>query len=750
MASLPQNMDPLTAIGFAGNIVAFVDFTAKLLNAAHTLYVSTAGTTAENLELELLGDHLQLLAAKASSTSQLVSFSKGLSQEDAALFDLAAQCDDLANQLMSLLNGLKVQGRHKKWKSFYQALRSARHASEIEAIQKRLDRIGAQMTSHLLLQRHDRIVEKLESMEAESRSQAINRDQDILDLRLAVENTFRRLQAEKDQSINDLGSLAKMVTYAETMAKYSHEQDILRYLRFDAMNHRQLVINPAHAATYSWVFGTSSPFVNWLRSNNTLYWVSGKPGSGKSTFMKYASTHDLLPQHLQVWAERQTTVVASFFFWNLGKNELQKSQEGLLRSILYQILRQQPGLVEVVYPKQHGNNMDHVPEFGDRTASSIPIDQLLATVEKLAATLSTSDVKYCFFVDGLDEYEGKPNDIISLIKLLKNTLHVKMCVSSRPWNEFEREFGQDISAKLYMQDLTRHDIESYVRDTFEKDIGFQEFLEENEEDTLDLIDAIVTGANGVFLWVRLVVQSLLEGLTNADRVSDLRRRLNSIPSELDEFFERILFGIDNFYQQQTSHFFRVTLQAKTTLPLMCYWFMDQEENAGEEPEYALNLAVQPLTVQKTTIRLKQMRKRLNACCKGLLEVQFYESTDDDHSSLASSVLFNWKVDFLHRTVKDFLQTPEMEKLLRKWEAPSFNADTAICGAILAQIKTAPQEEEYFSEKGPITKMLGTFYCHVSSGQPRLMQELRVTLEQQRSACGMHVQVPDGRIQIKHF
>ncbi|KAI2617968.1 hypothetical protein GGS26DRAFT_575604 [Hypomontagnella submonticulosa] len=732
-------MDPLTAVGFASNIVAFVDFTSKLLRAAHTLYVSAAGTTAENLELETLAEHLQLLAKKTAPTSQLRYSSQPLSKEDAALHDLATQCEDLSNQLLVILNSFKVQGRHKKWKSLYQAIRSSRHAAEIDAIQNRLDRIGAQMSSHLLLQRYEKLFEKLESMEAENRRQAINRSQDIGDLWIAMDNTFKQLRLDRDRNNQNMGSLTQIVTHAGKMLRYSHEQDVLRYLRFESMDDRQFAINPAHAVTYSWVFDNDSDFVNWLRSDDNLFWVSGKPGSGKSTFMKYASEHRLLIEHLKVWAGNQTMIVAHFFFWNLGRQQLHKSQEGLLRSILYQIFRQQPGLIVQAYPQQHSIGVASPPVGRELSKDTIPISELLAAVNTISDGLANSNSKYCFFIDGLDEYEGKPNDIISLVKLLKDTLQVKMCVSSRPWNEFEKVFGEDNPNKLYIQDLTRGDIEEYVRDTFERDSGFQEFLEDNDEETLetlDLVSDIVNGANGVFLWVRLVVQSLLEGITNADRVIDLRRRLHSMPKDLNDFFDRILFGVDNFYKQQTSHFFQVTLIAHVTLPLICYWYMDQEDDENDEPEYALGLAIQPLTVQRTTIRLKQMRKRLNACCKGLLEVQFYDSNEDNDALLASSVLFNWKVDFLHRTVRDFLRTPDMQEKLQTWAAPKFNADSAICGAILAQIKTAPQEEEYYKPRGPVEKLSRAFHHHIGPSRGRLMTEYSTTIGQQMSACGI--------------
>jgi polynucleotide 5'-kinase involved in rRNA processing len=38
--------------------------------------------------------------------------------------------------------------------------------------------------------------------------------------------------------------------------------------------------------TFKWVFDRSS-FSNWLQEGTGLFWVNGKPGSGKSTLMKY-------------------------------------------------------------------------------------------------------------------------------------------------------------------------------------------------------------------------------------------------------------------------------------------------------------------------------------------------------------------------------------------------------------------------------------------------------------------------------
>jgi hypothetical protein len=370
----------------------------------------------------------------------------------------------------------------------------------------------------------------------------------------------------------------------------------------------------------------------------------------------------------------------------------------------------------------------------------LSVEKLLSAFQRVKSGLTTSQIRYFFLIDGLDEYQGKPADIIRVVEILRESPHVKVCVSSRPWNEFENVFGRGDSRKIYMENLTRNDIEQYVRATFEHDPSFREMRDEDNDTCASLIKEIVDGAKGVFLWVRLVVQSLLEGITNADRMVDLGRRLHSLPTDLEEYFTRIVFTVDPFYRQRTAHFFQVAIQAQATLPLMLYWFMDQQDPV----DYAMRLDIRPLSMQATNLHLKQIRKRLNACCKGLLEVQFYDTSDAAESSLSSSVLFNWKVELLHKTAKEFLVSEKMQRQLQEWAPAGSDPHLSICSAVLAQIKTAPQEEEYWREDGPVEKIYALFLGHsVAIDDMRskeLCASLRLNLEQiikeQKAKCGM--------------
>jgi hypothetical protein len=231
------------------------------------------------------------------------------------------------------------------------------------------------------------------------------------------------------------------------------------------------------------------------------------------------------------------------------------------------------------------------------------------------------------------------------------------------------------------------------------------------------------------------VRSLLSGITEGDRLVHVLKKLNSLPKDLEKYFKHVLeTDIDlESNKEDTSHMFLVTLIANDTLPLTSYWFIDQQG-----PEIVAEQKIQPWNLQMVKRRLKNAEKRVYACCKGLLEVQFFESEINDDVTLNSSVLFNYKVDFLHRTVRDFLKGSEVMTMLKEWSGTDFDANIAICKAIISQIKTAPQEKAYFKEGGPISRLRATFQHHVKqpadeagvTTQASLLQELNSTLDQQ--------------------
>ena len=140
-----------------------------------------------------------------------------------------------------------------------------------------------------------------------------------------------------------------------------NRQDFLASLHFPEINSRKEGIDDAYKETFQWIFDPSdealrpwSNFMRWLAKDSGFYWINGKAGSGKSTLMNYIQDDSRTMEALQTWAGSSTLIVPVFFFCAAGTT-LQKSICGLLRSLIYQILKRDPQLIDKII-EQGGAN----------------------------------------------------------------------------------------------------------------------------------------------------------------------------------------------------------------------------------------------------------------------------------------------------------------------------------------------------------------------------------------------------------
>ena len=155
-------------------------------------------------------------------------------------------------------------------------------------------------------------------------------------------------------------------------------------------------------------------------------------------------------------------------------------------------------------------------------------------------------LRFCFFIDRVDEFDGKDHmDIINVLKSLNASPSVKICLSSRPWNKFVKPFGAHSHQTLLLEDHNEYDIQQYVKNKLQYHEQFATF-QSREPRSSDLVDHIVQNAQGVFLWVRIVVNDLLRGMSNDDNLSDLQKRLQSLPTTLAAYYQHMFDNIDDF------------------------------------------------------------------------------------------------------------------------------------------------------------------------------------------------------------
>jgi hypothetical protein len=133
--------DAFSALGLAGNIITFVDFTWKLLSGAHDIYRSHSGTSEGN-------ELLQIIARDVSSLSNAV-LAEQSSFEDSNLYGLATETKRVADEVVNALEKLKVQGTKSRWKSLRAALKDVWSREEIENLEQRLSKLQVQVSAHV-------------------------------------------------------------------------------------------------------------------------------------------------------------------------------------------------------------------------------------------------------------------------------------------------------------------------------------------------------------------------------------------------------------------------------------------------------------------------------------------------------------------------------------------------------------------------------------------------------------------------
>lgn len=90
-----------------------------------------------------------------------------------------------------------------------------------------------------------------------------------------------------------------------------------------------------------------------------------------------------------------------------------------------------------------------------------------------------------------------------MFKDITNSPHIEACLSSRPWVVFEDMFRH--YPYLRLQNLTYRDIELYVMGKLHQHDAFQRLSSEEPEAAPAITREIVEKADGVFLWVNIIV-----------------------------------------------------------------------------------------------------------------------------------------------------------------------------------------------------------------------------------------------------
>jgi len=384
-------------------------------------------------------------------------------------------------------------------------------------------------------------------------------------------------------------------------------------------------------------------FTTWLREGGGIFHISGKAGSGKSTLMKFLCSHERTKEELRVWAGKgKKAVFARFYFWKSSGDNLQMSMPGLHRSILFETLKYCPYLIPELFQRQWemlSNDVPYVP--GD----FINYFDVRNAFEALTAKASFPQHRFCFFVDGLDEHEGHMTDQVKLARDLQRWASggdVKICASSRPYIQFDKLVPSD-DRRIYLHELTRHDIYLFSRKMIENSL--KDDLERVRSYYLSLVEKVVERSEGVFLWARLVICSLLEGMFRHDKEAVLEHKLEVSPPDINGLYTELLNTLSPDDRVRAEKMMLLTAHNVFYPPLssVVYAFIDQLSDLHFPPRDGKK----PVSWGSTDETAEDVQLQLKSLTKGLLEtVPFRE----DNGYVTGRCF----VQFFHRTVRDFV------------------------------------------------------------------------------------------------
>ena len=390
------------------------------------------------------------------------------------------------------------------------------------------------------------------------------------------------------------------------MIDEGHRQDLMESLQYRAIDARYATIRTAHTRTCRWLL-EKTEYQDWLDINKTtvhhgFLWIRGKPGSGKSTLMKFAVGN----------ARKALSETVISFFFNARGEDLEKSTLGMYQSLLFQLLKAIPDLQAV---------LDRIrPTFLHEKIYRWEIHELQSLFE--AAIRNLGQRRLTCFIDALDECEeGQIRDLVAFLEQLgqlatSSQVHFHVCLSSRHYPYISISNGMQLT--LEGQEGHDQDISRYLSSELKAGRGKQ--VEAIKEE-------ILRRSSGIFLWVVLVVQILNKEYDHG-RVHALWKRLREIPDGLDKLFEEILTRDQQNMEE---------------LVLCLQWILYAKHPLKREELYHAVLsgaapeALSGSNIEDTTAH--DMERFILSCSKGLAETTKRKAQT---------------VQFIHESVRDFL------------------------------------------------------------------------------------------------
>ncbi|RBR20215.1 hypothetical protein FVER53590_09921 [Fusarium verticillioides] len=526
-------MDAASVIGTTSAAITFIETIAKIVSIARELHDNASGELDEHKRLR------EVVSALEGRIANLIEGHKSqaqLSPEEESMLQVAEQCRDNRGSLI--------------YKTIKVTLRILWDKPEAEGLRQAFDLCSRQLSIHLILVSRSDTLKRIDVAFAKYCEKSST---DIANIRNTLQTTFVDISKKSDYLIKQIGSLELKLDQAvdnqpraiehiiELQKRFEASQpakeesiynQILEAIAFRDIRTRRHEIGKVELAEKSF---------EWMVKDEMgegIFHITGKPGSGKSTMMNFLANHPETRSLLDKWAANGSSIViASVFLWDLGSAE-QKNMDGMYRTLLHTILSEHRELIPQVIEELRDASSEE--SLVSQQHLEISRKKIGTALQKLI-TDSTRSYQYCLFIDGLDEFQDDvPNHrLANQLDQWASHQGIKICVSSReypPWTTYFVKFPR---LKIHL--TTEQDIRRMIDNYLSDDRHLQTFDPIESE---RFVSRFVNMADGVFIWVKLVLHELEAELDSEVSLDALYQVLDTFPKKLETFYDKILRKVD--------------------------------------------------------------------------------------------------------------------------------------------------------------------------------------------------------------
>jgi len=317
----------------------------------------------------------------------------------------------------------------------------------------------------------------------------------------------------------------------QRMSQSDSDIALKQALYYEGMERRKAQLDDVDPATFDWIW-TQTSFATWLESGDGLYWICGKPASGKSTLMNHLLRAESARVKSYLAVNGKDPLLLHFFFDFRAGSGIANTIIGLLRSFLLQLIQNSSAIEHYV--------LDRCSYRLDGEWPKIDTELLDLVCESLQHEPRT----ICGFIDGLDEYIGNLIKLADIIILLQRRSGMKLCLASRPYPELKHKLGL---TSFEMQSHNNATIRAYADTAF---TSLEAYL--NQKDLQDVAAQIEDDANGVILWARFAVDEVVCAVLRGEGLREIWQLLDEFPLEMAQVYERILGRLSHSQWRQAA------------------------------------------------------------------------------------------------------------------------------------------------------------------------------------------------------